>query len=81
MQEAAGATNPILILILKCFNCCVECFERFIRYLNKNAYVYISMSGENFFYSCREAYFLIIRNAFRFSLVEGYLLIIFNHSY
>ena len=30
---------PILKLVLKCLQCCVACFERFMKFININAYI------------------------------------------
>mmetsp|Transcript_13559 Transcript_13559/g.2146 ORF Transcript_13559/g.2146 Transcript_13559/m.2146 type:complete len:165 (-) Transcript_13559:31-525(-) len=46
--------------------CIVHCFERFIKFLNKNAYIQIAIEGTSFCTSARSAYYLIQRNGGRF---------------
>ena len=46
--------------------CCVDCIERFIKYLNKNAYIQVALHSTSFCVSAKEAFFLILRNAGRF---------------
>lgn len=57
--------------LLRCLSCYLDCFERFIRFLNKNAYTLTAMTGSNFCESAKDAFSLIFRNALRFSLVGG----------
>lgn len=52
--------------LLACMMCYVSCFERFIKFLNKNAYIQVALHSTNFCTSAREAFFLILRNAGRF---------------
>ena len=47
----------------------MACFERFIQFINKNAYIQMAIGGKNFCSSAVEAFVLIIRNPFRFGIV------------
>lgn len=47
----------------------MACFERFIEFLNKNAYIQMAISGKNFCSSAVEAFVLMVRNPFRFAIV------------
>jgi len=49
----------------------MACFERFIKFLNKNAYIQISLTGKNFCLAAKDAFWLIVRNPGKFSLVTG----------
>ena len=57
--------------ILKCLACCLKCMERFIKFLNKNAYIQCAITSNNFCVSAKDAFFLILRNAFIFALAAG----------
>lgn len=37
-----GAQNPLTRCILCCFKCCLWCLEKFIKFLNRNAYIMVS---------------------------------------
>lgn len=50
----------------------MACFERFIKFLNKNAYVQVVMKGSSFCTASKDAFFLILRNPARIALVDGF---------
>ena len=37
----------ILKAVLKCLQCCVACFERFMKFININAYIETGRSSNN----------------------------------
>ena len=51
--------------------CCLACFDRFIRYLNRNAYIYMAISSEGFCSSALNAFILILKNSVKFGFVDG----------
>jgi len=57
--------------ILCMVSCCLKCMERFIKFLNKNAYIQCAITSNNFCVSAKDAFFLILRNAFIFALAAG----------
>lgn len=68
-KQAKQAKNRVLVLILKICGCLIWCFEKCVKFLNKNAYIQIALMGTNFCTSAKKAFFLILRNAFRFGTV------------
>ncbi|KAK2498341.1 hypothetical protein MC885_000971 [Smutsia gigantea] len=50
---------------MTCLKCCFWCLEKFIRFLNRNAYIMIAVYGTNFCTSARNAFFLLMRNIIR----------------
>jgi len=56
---------------MKCLKCCMACFERFIKFLNKNAYIQIALSGNNFCVSAKNGMKMVWNNANRVALVSG----------
>eukprot|EP00744_Colponema_vietnamica_P001108 GILI01001874.1.p2 GENE.GILI01001874.1~~GILI01001874.1.p2 ORF type:complete len:612 (+),score=211.84 GILI01001874.1:159-1838(+) len=64
-QKAAGATNAVTEMFFKCMQCCLACFERCLKFINKNAYIQMAIHGTNFFVSCKNAFFLLLRNSAR----------------
>lgn len=59
----------LLRCFVACLMCYVNCFERFIKFLNKNAYIQIALHSTSFCTSAAEAFYLILRNAGRFLTV------------
>eukprot|EP00540_Astrosyne_radiata_P020165 CAMPEP_0116832522 /NCGR_PEP_ID=MMETSP0418-20121206/5939_1 /TAXON_ID=1158023 /ORGANISM="Astrosyne radiata, Strain 13vi08-1A" /LENGTH=579 /DNA_ID=CAMNT_0004461893 /DNA_START=77 /DNA_END=1816 /DNA_ORIENTATION=+ len=71
--------NGFADALLCCCQCCLWCFEKCIKFLNKNAYIQTAIFGTPFCKSAREAFFLILRNAGRIgaiTYVSGAVLII-----
>lgn len=52
-------------MILRACQCCLACFEGFIQYLSKNAYIVISMNGSSFCTAGKRAYQLLSKNSMR----------------
>ena len=51
--------------IICCFKCCLWCLEKFIKFLNRNAYIMIAIYGKNFCVSAKNAFMLLMRNVLR----------------
>jgi hypothetical protein len=64
--KQGGALNKCVQCGFKVLICCVQCFERFIKFINRNAYIQIALQGFSFCKAAREAFFIILRNAGRF---------------
>jgi len=75
MQQQAkkmqGKEGKIIKFVLGCLQCYMACFERFVKFLNKNAYIQIALTGKNFCMAAKDAFFLILRNPLRFGVVNG----------
>lgn len=50
-------------------SCCLCCFEGFVRFMNKHAYIQTAFYGTGFFLSAKRAFFLIVRNLGRVAAV------------
>jgi len=70
-KSLQGKEGKIIKFVLGCLQCYMACFERFVKFLNKNAYIQIALTGKNFCMSAKEAFFLILRNPLRFGVVNG----------
>lgn len=53
-----------------CVSCCLDCFNRLIKFLNEQAYVRIALTGENFCPACKSAFFVGATNPARYLLVN-----------
>lgn len=64
-----GGTNKVTEILLKVTRYCLDCFERFVRFLTQNAYIMIAVAGSNFCMSAKRSFGLIFTNAMRFGAV------------
>mmetsp|Transcript_74014 Transcript_74014/g.154319 ORF Transcript_74014/g.154319 Transcript_74014/m.154319 type:complete len:954 (-) Transcript_74014:116-2977(-) len=70
-KQAAAQKNRVMVMVLRAVQCCIWCFEKCVKFLNKNAYIQISLTGKNFCVSAKRAFFLIARNFLRFGTVAA----------
>jgi len=68
-KQAQAAKNRVMVIVLKICQCCLWCFEKCLKFLNKNAYIQIALMGTNFCTSAKNAFWLILRNAVRFGVM------------
>ena len=61
-------------LIGRCFGCCCRCclwcLEKFLKFLNRNAYIITSIYGTGFFTSARRAFHLIVSSPLQFLVID-----------
>ncbi|XP_060225042.1 choline transporter-like protein 4 [Meriones unguiculatus] len=69
-HKLRGAQNPVARCILCCFKCCLWCLEKFIKFLNRNAYIMIAIYGKNFCVSAKNAFMLLMRNIIRVVVLD-----------
>ncbi|XP_061833975.1 choline transporter-like protein 5-B isoform X3 [Nerophis lumbriciformis] len=62
--------NAYARYVLCCLKCCFWCLERFIKFINKNAYIMIAIYGKNFCTSSKNAFFLLMRNIIRVAVLD-----------
>uniref|UniRef100_A0A8D0GD73 Choline transporter-like protein n=2 Tax=Sphenodon punctatus TaxID=8508 RepID=A0A8D0GD73_SPHPU len=65
-----AAENRFAKFLLTCLKCCFWCLEKFIKFLNRNAYIMIAVYGTNFCTSARNAFFLLMRNIIRVAVLD-----------
>ncbi|KAG8505786.1 Choline transporter-like protein 4, partial [Galemys pyrenaicus] len=65
-----GTQNAITRCILCCFKCCLWCLEKFVKFLNRNAYIMIAIYGKNFCVSAKDAFKLLMRNILRVAVLD-----------
>uniref|UniRef100_A0A673KFU2 Choline transporter-like protein n=1 Tax=Sinocyclocheilus rhinocerous TaxID=307959 RepID=A0A673KFU2_9TELE len=69
-HKLKGAHNAFTRFLLCCLKCCFWCLEHFIKFMNRNAYIMISIYGKNFCASARDAFFLLMRNVMRVAVLD-----------
>ena len=68
-KQAKRANNRVLQYLLCVLQCCMWCFEKFMKFLNKKAYIQTAIYGHSFCKAARCAFFLILRNILRVAAV------------
>ena len=81
LEESTEGTeaNKVVKCIGCMFQCCCCIIERYIRFINKHAYIQTAIFSSNFCMSARDGFFLILRNAGRIgaiSLVSDVVIVI-----
>ncbi|XP_072226159.1 choline transporter-like protein 4 [Leuresthes tenuis] len=69
-HKTRSAQNPVARFILCCMKCCFWCLEKFIKFLNRNAYIMIAVYGKNFCVSAKNAFKLLMRNIIRVVVLD-----------
>jgi len=57
-----GSQNNCLKFMICIVNCCLKCFEDFLQFITKNAYIQIAIYGLSFWQATRKASQLLARN-------------------
>lgn len=57
--------NAFVRAILCCMKCFFWCLEKFLKFINKNAYIMCAIHGKNFCGSAKDAFNLLMRNMLR----------------
>merc|ERR1712086_652110 len=70
LEEAKGE-SAILKCVVNCTRCCLDCFHRFIKFVNENAYIQVALTGESFCTSAMQAFILALKNASSFFITNG----------
>ncbi|KAK0151371.1 Choline transporter-like protein 2 [Merluccius polli] len=69
-HKLKGAHNKCTRFLLCCLKCCFWCLEKFVKFLNRNAYIMVAIYGKNFCTSARDAFFLLMRNMIRVAVLD-----------
>jgi hypothetical protein len=70
-KHAKASKNKVIEYLMCVLQCCMWCLEKCAKFLNKNAYIQTSIYGFSFCKSSRRAFFLILRNILRISVVNA----------
>ncbi|KPP58994.1 choline transporter-like protein 4-like [Scleropages formosus] len=62
--------NPFTRFIGCCLKCCFWTLDKFIKFLNRNAYIMIAIYGKNFCVSAKNAFRLLMRNIIRVVVLD-----------
>lgn len=62
--------NPVVKCMICFCKCCFYCLEKFMKFLNRNAYIMTAVYGKNFCWSAKEAFMLLFRNIARVFVLD-----------
>ncbi|KAL1505597.1 hypothetical protein ABEB36_005126 [Hypothenemus hampei] len=62
--------NELTKAILCCLKCFFWCLEKFLKFINKNAYIMCAIHGKNFCASAKDAFTLLLRNIIRVFVLD-----------
>ncbi|CAD1481259.1 unnamed protein product, partial [Heterotrigona itama] len=69
--EKNKETSPCAQCGLKCCICCFYCLEKFIRYMNHNAYTVVAIEGTHFCNAAKIAFTALVNNALQIAVING----------
>ncbi|XP_063718942.1 choline transporter-like protein 1 isoform X2 [Symsagittifera roscoffensis] len=64
-KKLKGTENAAAKAVLKCMQCFLWCLEKVLKFLNKNAYIVIALTGKSFCPSAQQAMVILVSNALR----------------
>uniref|UniRef100_A0A8C5H575 Choline transporter-like protein n=1 Tax=Gouania willdenowi TaxID=441366 RepID=A0A8C5H575_GOUWI len=65
-----SAENGLARCIMCCLKCCFWCLEKFVKFINRNAYIMVAIYGKNFCVSAKNAFSLLMRNVLRVVVLD-----------
>lgn len=69
--SGAKEQSSVIQYVSMCCRCFLDCFHRFIKFLNTNAYIQIALTGENFCPSAMNAFVLALKHTGSFLITNG----------
>ncbi|XP_069697989.1 choline transporter-like 2 isoform X2 [Periplaneta americana] len=62
--------NAFVKAVMCCLRCFFWCLEKFIKFINRNAYIMCAIHGKNFCCSAKDAFNLLMRNVIRVFVLD-----------
>ncbi|KAJ8934587.1 hypothetical protein NQ314_013263 [Rhamnusium bicolor] len=69
-QKLKQYDNELTRAIMCCLKCFFWCLEKFLKFINKNAYIMCAVHGKNFCASAKDAFMLLMRNIIRVFVLD-----------
>uniref|UniRef100_A0A3P8W7Q4 Choline transporter-like protein n=1 Tax=Cynoglossus semilaevis TaxID=244447 RepID=A0A3P8W7Q4_CYNSE len=69
-NKLKGSRNSFAKFLVCCLRCCFWCMERFIKFINRNAYIMMAIYGKSFCTSSKDAFLLLMRNVIRVAVLD-----------
>ncbi|EEY56105.1 choline transporter-like protein [Phytophthora infestans T30-4] len=78
-MRTAKQGNAVVKVVMMCLKCFLWCFEKCLKFLNKNAFIIMAMKGRSFCPAMKDSFSLLLANAARVatvSIVSRFLMIL-----
>ena len=62
--------SKALKVAFKVVACCLWCFEKLVKFITRNAYIFIAINGKSFCVSAKHAFMTILKNLFLVAFVN-----------
>lgn len=69
--QKANKDNKLVKALLCLTSYLLDCLERFVKFISKNAYIQIALTGKNFCAAAWNAFLLIMKNIMRFGVANS----------
>ncbi|KAJ1423001.1 plasma-membrane choline transporter-domain-containing protein [Ochromonadaceae sp. CCMP2298] len=69
-RQAKRSGNKLAMYLLACLQCCMWCLEKFMKFINKHAYILTAIYGIGFCRAAFKGFFLLLRNILRVAAVN-----------
>lgn len=63
--------NAVARMAINFLRCCLACFEKCIRFINKQAFIQIGLTGKNFCSAAKDGLFVTLSHPIEFGLLSG----------
>lgn len=70
-REAKAEGNVVMHIIAKIAMCCIECFKKFMEWVNKNAYIDVCISSSNFCSAAMHVMSFLAGNGATIAILNG----------
>jgi len=69
-NKTKDSQSEVVKYLLMCLQCCLWCFEKVMKFINRNAYIYTAFKGSNFCSSCKKVFGLLLSNVVRVGVIN-----------
>jgi len=70
-EDGKSAQNKVVGALISCCCCCLTCFERYIRFMNKNAYIVVAVNSDPFCVAAQRAFNIVAGDALAMAWLTG----------
>lgn len=63
--------NRFIQLALNLVRCCLDCFERIVRFINKQAFIQVGLTGKAFCPAAKDGFSVVVFHPIEFALLSG----------
>lgn len=73
VRNSAGPNqmNRVAVAVMNCCRCYLDCCHRFVKYINKNAYCQIALTGDPFCMAAINGFCMILKHAATFAFTSS----------